>query len=226
MTIPKKIHQLWIPYENGAVLPELVISQCDTWKKHHPHYEYKLWSLPEAVDIAEKTFGPFCVTAMRMARIPAMKADIARLVLLYAFGGYWVDLKLHALKPFLDDFHREKIVLAEHFPTPKHPNPTEHRLLINAFIGAEAKQDLITRVLQIAVSNVLLLNKGGIWGLTGPRTLMMARDEFIHIRKQADFNPLILNHRDTWDKLFKIGSGVGGVHWSKREKNEEIYELV
>ena len=41
MIIPKVIHQIW---EEKTTLPESFYQFSETWKEHHPSWEYILWN--------------------------------------------------------------------------------------------------------------------------------------------------------------------------------------
>jgi hypothetical protein len=56
--------------------------------------------------------------AIQVCRFPAMQADIGRLLLLYIFGGFCVDLKLFGLRPFLGRLTEYDLVVTEHFHMP------------------------------------------------------------------------------------------------------------
>lgn len=226
--IPRNIHQIWIPPADDIELPLQNRIQSKSWADFHPDWEIKLWSLEELQQLAQEILGPNEECALRMCRFPAMQADIGRLIILYAMGGAWVDLKLIARKSFLDRTIESGVLLTEHFPTQEVPNPSIKKLLINSFIVAEPKNELILRALQIALGNVLLHNRnGGVWNLTGPRVLMRALDEYENQGRQAEFQIKVLGYQETWDKLFSIGAGnYGSQHWSTRQQDEPLYRHV
>ncbi len=93
--IPKIIHQIWI----GSPLPKKYRNWQKSWKKHHPDWEYKLWT---DKDIEE--FG--LVNKHWYDKTPnyGQKADIARYEILYRLGGVYVDMDFECLQP-LDVFH-------------------------------------------------------------------------------------------------------------------------
>ena len=93
--IPKIIHQIWI----GGPLPTKFHNWQKSWKKHHPDWEYKLWTDKEI-----KEFGLINKHWYDKTPNPGQKANIVRYEVLYRLGGVYVDIDFECLQP-LDIFH-------------------------------------------------------------------------------------------------------------------------
>ena len=86
--IPRVFHQIWLgerpfPYER----------ERETWLRHHPDWEHRLWTeaeLPGDLELTE---------AANLLRQPAERADILRLELLHRHGGVYLDADFECLKP-------------------------------------------------------------------------------------------------------------------------------
>lgn len=89
--IPKIIHQIWI----GSPLPEQYKKLQKTWKKHHPDWQYILWTDKEI-----RKLNLFNMDKYNFAINYGEKSDIARFELLYRFGGVYVDTDFECLQPF------------------------------------------------------------------------------------------------------------------------------
>jgi mannosyltransferase OCH1-like enzyme len=91
--IPRTMHHIWLgpdplPKEHGPWI--------DTWKRHHPDWEFRMWTednLPE---------NPVRPEVLERLRAPVERADILRLDILYQHGGVYLDTDLECLRP-LDD---------------------------------------------------------------------------------------------------------------------------
>ena len=154
--IPRIIHQLWInpkPEDCNAglqlrgIAPEIE-KRCLKWRSLYPAYLYRLWSLEEVLAIADddQVIGNRVRAVIQALRFPAAQADVARLMLLSTFGGFWVDLKLDPYCRFLTPLLDFDVVLTEHFPQSNRPEP--NGLLINGFIGSDRQTQFIDRVLK------------------------------------------------------------------------------
>lgn len=93
--IPKIIHQIWL----GSPLPERYKQFQESWKRHHPDWQYILWT---DKDIEE--FGLTNKDLYNQSTNWGQKADIARYEILYRIGGLYVDTDFECFKKF-DVFH-------------------------------------------------------------------------------------------------------------------------
>jgi mannosyltransferase OCH1-like enzyme len=131
--IPHIIHQIWV---GPHPLPDNYEYLKSTWLKHHPGWEYKLWTNEEVAKLKlhNQTFYD-------QATEPAEKANILRYELVYKFGGTYVDIDFEALQP-LDLLHR-----CYDFYTGIEPNDSAH-LLNNALIGCTKGHPLMKHCIE------------------------------------------------------------------------------
>lgn len=94
--IPRILHQIWL---GGSPIPEEFLEFSAGWRRHHPHWEYRLWTdrrLPRLVHgEVIRAMGPL-----------AGKADVLRYELIWRFGGVYVDMDfecLQSIDPLLED---------------------------------------------------------------------------------------------------------------------------
>jgi mannosyltransferase OCH1-like enzyme len=91
--IPRILHHIWLGRDP---LPDEHRPWIESWKKHHPKWEHRLWTeenLP---------LNPLRPEVLERLRAPVERADILRLEILYAHGGVYLDTDLECLRP-LDD---------------------------------------------------------------------------------------------------------------------------
>jgi hypothetical protein len=94
--IPKVIHRVWLGPEP---IPEVFERYADTWRRHHPDWEVKLWRDDDLPALS-------CQAEFDRADSFKVKYDIVRLELLRQQGGVIIDLDVEALRPIdplLDD---------------------------------------------------------------------------------------------------------------------------
>jgi inositol phosphorylceramide mannosyltransferase catalytic subunit len=95
--VPRTIHQIWL---GPSPLPKEFATYRKTWKKHHPDWEMPLWTednLPEGLRRTE---------VYETLRVPAERADILRLEVLFMQGGVYVDTDFEcrrSLEPFIEE---------------------------------------------------------------------------------------------------------------------------
>ena len=92
LTIPKVIHHTWI---GNDPLPEAAQEMRETWQRHHPDWEMRLWT--------KNNLPPMQNQALYHSRKnTGHRADILRYELMYQFGGVYADMDMECLRP-LDD---------------------------------------------------------------------------------------------------------------------------
>lgn len=231
--IPKAIHQLWIdpnaessPEKRTLAEPPPDIEwRCTKWRLLHPSFTYRLWSLEQVSEAIEHddALGVRALVAIRSLRFPAAKADIARLILLRSFGGFWVDLKLEPRAPFLSSLVDFDLVLTEHFPQYRRPEP--NGFLANSFIGSDRQISFLDHVLERVTTNVEQRMKASIFDVTGSPSLLMIKAEMEKTGEPIG-NYTVLSHRQAWNDFFTMGAAsynTNRMHWSLRELHEPIY---
>jgi hypothetical protein len=120
--IPKTFHHIWL---GPDPLPDDHRPWIETWKRHHPDWEFVLWTeenLPE---------DPVRPEVLERLRAPVERADILRLEILYSHGGVYLDTDLECLRPLDPEIDGEAFVGVCHKPgritntaiaaTPEHP---------------------------------------------------------------------------------------------------------
>ncbi|HEV2929906.1 MAG TPA: glycosyltransferase [Propionibacteriaceae bacterium] len=136
MAIPAVVHRVWagedpIPYRFRA--------HADTWLKHHPGWEHRLWT-PAELDCLDMVNRDLYDKAEQEAPTDWLRwrADIARLEILHRHGGVYVDTDAECLKP-LDPLRRYAAFV------PRSPN--DPSLVTNAVMGAEPGHPWLRRLL-------------------------------------------------------------------------------
>jgi mannosyltransferase OCH1-like enzyme len=95
--MPRIFHQIWL---GPNPLPKAFAAYQQSWLRHHPDWELRLWTegnLPKPLRRPE---------AAERLRIPAERANILRLEVVWRFGGVYVDTDLECLRsiePLIED---------------------------------------------------------------------------------------------------------------------------
>lgn len=153
-SIPKIIHQIWI----GSKVPRYYDAWRASWQKHHPDFEYRLWS---ETDILK--FGLQNEEAFVQSPNPGTKSDIARYEILYRLGGIYADTDFECLTRFdklnsSTSFFAGQVFSAE-------PQ------ICNALIGAIPGHKLLELVINSISEPVRGNNISEIFQKTGPIAL-------------------------------------------------------
>lgn len=94
MELPKMIHYCWF---GGAPLDEKAHRCIDSWKKYFPDYEIIQWN-EKNFDINQYDFMRKAYDAEKWAFV----SDVARLLIVYEYGGIYFDTDVEVIAPFDD----------------------------------------------------------------------------------------------------------------------------
>ncbi|MFA9472604.1 MAG: glycosyltransferase, partial [Deltaproteobacteria bacterium] len=103
VAFPKIIHQTW----KDEQVPASLAPYQESWKRLHPEWEYRLWTDADNDALVEKEFSSLLDLYRSLPRA-IHRADFARVLYLWRFGGLYVDLDIAALRPadeLLDGHH-------------------------------------------------------------------------------------------------------------------------
>jgi mannosyltransferase OCH1-like enzyme len=146
--IPKIVHQTW----RSDSLPSVFQKISDANKKMNPGYEFKLWShKPGPPDIDEfiKKEYPDIYDIFNDCKYGVQKADIARIAILYHYGGVYIDLDILSLKPLeeLVDFTTDNVYVALEPAEQTKRIFGSDKVLCNAFIVTPPKHPLFKQAM-------------------------------------------------------------------------------
>jgi len=96
LKIPKIIHQIWL----GSEMPAEYLCLMRSWQKHHPDWEYILWT-DDMIEALNLTNQDLYDTAINYGE----RSDIARYEILYRFGGLYADTDFECVQSF-DALHK------------------------------------------------------------------------------------------------------------------------
>jgi hypothetical protein len=94
--IPRIIHWIWV---GPDPMPQEFIEYGETWKRHHPDWEFRLWTEDNPpADLRRPE-------SYERLRMPAERSDILRLEVLWRFGGVYLDTDFEcrgSIEPLLE----------------------------------------------------------------------------------------------------------------------------
>jgi hypothetical protein len=220
-----------------TILTEMIAA----WRRHFP--QLRVLCDQDIVPLVERYF-PMYTDLYKKIRLPAAKADVARLLALYEYGGLYIDCHigirdvdvLKRLYACLNDYEAIFIDRIGSFL----PRPPGEHFLINSFMFGRSRSELLMMLAQQAFANLawqqrLELQYGfvayHISRLTGPILLTevvlqpgsCARD----IR--SDFAGRILIVPEETTPLIRgyyTGYKTPSNHWSVRQRAEPLFDPV
>lgn len=133
MEIPKIIHQTW----KDEHLPDQYRRLAASWKRHHPEWEYMLWTDEMNLEFVKRHYPEFLEIYTAYPK-HIQRVDAVRYLILHRLGGLFADLDYECLRniqPLLED--EENVIARE---------PDEHAalhhqqmILSNALMAAKPR---------------------------------------------------------------------------------------
>ena len=93
MKIPRIIHQTW----KDKQIPDGLLQLSRTWTKHHPDWEYRLWTDEDNHRFIAEHFPGF-LSIYEQYPTAIQRVDAVRYLILYLHGGVFVDLDFACTK--------------------------------------------------------------------------------------------------------------------------------
>ncbi len=137
MSIPKIIHYCWF---GNNPLPDYAVKCIDSWKRFCPDYEIKLWN-EDSFDFSSCKYAKQAYENGKYAFV----TDYVRLVVLYEYGGIYLDTDVELIKPL--DPLLSKAGFAGFERGEPGPYGREFMIASGLGIGCEAKNELIHSML-------------------------------------------------------------------------------
>ncbi|ARF09146.1 glycosyltransferase [Catovirus CTV1] len=174
--IPKIIHQIWLQGENN--IPKDYPNYSESWKKLNPNFEYILWDQSNIENLIKKYFPDFLSKFNNYPKL-VQKVDAAKYIILYVYGGVYVDMDLECLKNIDDLLNYQKIMLLKcdlNILTKLYFYHTSGTILQNCFAASVPKHNFWIHCVQLMMNQDIkqsyfeLLEKY-IFRTTGPKLI-------------------------------------------------------
>jgi mannosyltransferase OCH1-like enzyme len=96
MTIPKHIFQSWKDHKKFPDHPYAIERQINSWKQLNPDYKYQLFTDDDVFDFVKTEFSEYFDIFEKIP--PIKRADLWRYMVIYCYGGIYVDIDSICLK--------------------------------------------------------------------------------------------------------------------------------
>ena len=101
----KIIHHIWFNFNDDSKMPTEDVYNSIKYNilNLNPKYEYKLWNLDDAKELIDSKYPFFSKFFKAPVKYNIIKCDFFRYLLMYHYGGIYLDLDFVSLKSF-DNF--------------------------------------------------------------------------------------------------------------------------
>jgi inositol phosphorylceramide mannosyltransferase catalytic subunit len=147
MSIPKIIHQTW----KDENIPTEFIPFMASWKKHHPDWQFILWTDEMNKKFVEEHFPEF-ISIYYSYPYSIQRADAIRYLLLYKLGGVYIDLDIECLQNIEPLLENETCVIGKE-PDAHSISHNKSFVICNAFMAAQQNDLFIETVIKELFQN-------------------------------------------------------------------------
>ncbi|MGO9006089.1 MAG: glycosyltransferase [Beijerinckiaceae bacterium] len=216
----------------------ILAKMTNEWRSEFP--QFQVFGDRDVIPLIEQHF-PSHVDLYKALRIPAAKADIARLLLLYASGGLYVDCDCgirdaDEIRRLLSLLQQMEAIFIDRALSRKQRPPEEH-FLLNSIMFSRPRSDLIFSICHEALNNLARHREQErergkisyhIARLSGPRAVMnvVLRTGSDNRDIRSDFQGRIVIVRQE-EAPIELGSNPthgSAAHWSERQKVERLFK--
>ena len=195
--IPRIIHQTW----KSSDLPDRYRTLAGSWTRSHPRWQWRLWTDADNLRLVEQEF-PELLALYQSYPYPIQRIDMIRYLILYRFGGLYVDLDFECFKPVDPLLSGQTCVLSLEASAHNSVHGTR-RIVSNAFMAAVPEHPLFAAVIKDLQSHRSRQTQPDriVLDTTGPMMLTRVVDRFgsspgIQVLPAEHLFPLSLTEAD------------------------------
>jgi hypothetical protein len=144
--IPKIIHQTWKDKNLPPIIYKLVSENIRFFKSNG--YEFMFWTDEMILKLIADEYPNF-YNIYKMARTGVQKGDIARILLVYHYGGIYIDLDVLVLRDFSEilDMNADKLYITYEPSGQTMALYNSDKYICNAFFAANKQNNMLKAIL-------------------------------------------------------------------------------
>ena len=144
--IPRIIHQTWKDKNLPPIIYKLVSENISFFKQNG--YELMFWTDEMILKLISEEYPNF-YNIYKLARTGVQKGDIARIILVYHYGGIYIDLDVLILKDFAEllDMNSNKLYITYEPSGQTNALYNSDKYICNAFFAANKKNNMLKVIL-------------------------------------------------------------------------------
>lgn len=186
--IPRIIHQTWKTDE----VPERFLEFRSSWLRHHPGWEYRLWTDADNQRLIEEAYPQYAEFYRRLP-YPILRVEFVKSAYLHRFGGLYVDLDFEALRPLDPLLSGREIVVG------RETGGLGHYLrgrdyILNALIGSTPGHELWAGLMQKVFEQLRPKRPWQIYEIYIVRAVIELMDDLIEERRRNADGIAVYSH--------------------------------
>lgn len=132
-------------------------------------------------DFIESHYDNDTLAQYKRIRVPASRSDVARLMLLYEFGGLYLDAAMETLTAahsIVDD--DADLLFVRRDDLSRYAKRPDQAHVINGIVGAAGRCDLIKEAIEMVLDNLRTCRYDNVWYATGAHSLNVLLERHGH----------------------------------------------
>ena len=93
--VPKVFHQIWL---GNKPIPRMLSAYTQTWRAKHPTWVFELWDDARSNALVQEQYSKLWPMYESLPYL-TQRVDVIKYLVLYAFGGVYIDFDCECLKP-------------------------------------------------------------------------------------------------------------------------------
>jgi hypothetical protein len=150
VAIPRNILQFW---HDKAVVPPEMHEAMEGTRAHNRSYRIHIFDDEGIAALLVATDRPDLLELFRLVRLPSSRSDIARLVILERYGGFYLDASMQfhvSLDAFLEG--NPELILVRRDDFPQYADCPEQAHVMGGIIGAPPRSPFIRECIRRLVA--------------------------------------------------------------------------
>ena len=139
--IKKLVHQIYGVFDDGIPLKDIPVFYVNVQKTKSfckkQGYSYKMWNLSKCIKLIKDHY-PEYLSLWNAFPLPIQRADFIRYLILYKYGGIYIDCDIHPLRS-LDKLFQKDYFFATW-------NDDRKRLPYNAVMGSQKGEEIFLEI--------------------------------------------------------------------------------
>jgi inositol phosphorylceramide mannosyltransferase catalytic subunit len=170
--IPRILHQVW----KTDALPLAWKDQVLSWRRHHPDWQFRIWSDEEAHALVAESF-PDLLATYEGFTYDIQRADAIRYLILLRHGGIYADLDLECLRP-IEPLLAGRSLVAGRAPSFHACELGRQEMVCNSFLAAAPGHPVLEALLRHLDQRREIVTHDEVLASTGPLFLSAMLDRY------------------------------------------------
>jgi len=172
---PNQVHQIWFNFSDNLHAENHELIHDTRCMVINSGAVYTLWTLNEATSFIQ-THYPYLLHFFRTPmKYDIVKCDLFRYVLMYHFGGMYIDIDFVLVRPINEIFHEQTtdiVLFEEWYDSCKKDSDGTDGSLHNGCLISKPKQPFWLRLIMHTYSNASnIRDKSDVWTVSGTNLL-------------------------------------------------------